>query len=94
MHDFVIEYLSVQPDSYGAYTILKLGDIPLKELKSKPELADAIQESFGDRFVILREEAGKARDYILNEHIIGIPTPEFERQIKSANWKEKEIVTT
>lgn len=92
MSGTTVEYIEVNSKMYGDYTILRLTGITVKELKNRPGLTDALGLHFGERFVILREEEGKERDYILNEHIIGIPTPEFERQIKNANWQKKEIV--
>ena len=91
MPKYNIEYLPVRSASYGEYMILKLEGITVKELKGQPKLMEVIGENFGGRFVIVRQEGGKERDYFLNENIIGVPTPEFERQIESGVWKRREI---
>lgn len=77
---------------YGDYSLLKLKDVTAKEVRNSPELAEALKENFGERFVIVHYTADGTREYILNEHIIGIPTPEFERQLQTAEWKTKEVV--
>ncbi len=93
MPSLKVKFLPVKSKTYGEYTIIHLEGITVKELNGRTELADAFQNNFGDRFVIIRQNPGGERDYILNEHIIGIPTPEFERQVEAGDWQEKEIET-
>ena len=91
MSSYTVEYLKANSKTYGDYTIIKLKGLNAKDLKKNPELADALQENFGERFVLVQEKENGERDYFLNENIIGIPTPEFERQISGGDWKKQEI---
>ena len=91
MPRLTVEYLDVNSPLYGSYSILKLKGMEAKDLRKNPELADVLQENFGERFVVVQETAAGERDYYLNENIVGIPTPEFERQILEAGWKDREI---
>lgn len=91
MDKITVDYIKVATERYGDYSLLKLKDATAKEVRNSPELAEALKESFGERFVIVHYTEDGTREYILNEHIIGIPTPEFERQLQAGEWKEQEI---
>lgn len=88
---FTVEYINVASERYGKYTLLKLKDVTPKEVRDRAVLADALKENFGERFVIVHYAADGNREYVLNEYIIGVPTPEFERQLQAGEWKVKKI---
>lgn len=91
MDKITAEYITVASERYGDYSLVKLKDVTAKEVRSSPALAEALKESFGERFVIVYYTAEGTREYVLSEHIIGIPTPEFERQLNAGEWKAQEI---
>lgn len=91
MDKLTVEYINVVSERYGEYSLVKLKDVTAKEVRSSPALAEALKESFGERFVIVHYTAEGTREYVLSEHIIGIPTPEFERQLTAGEWKTREL---
>lgn len=91
MEKLTIESIAVASERYGDYNLLKLDGVTPKEVRSSPALAEALKEKFGERFVIVQYTGGGSREYVLSEHIIGIPTPEFERQLQAGEWKVQEI---
>lgn len=91
MNKITVEFINVASERYGDYSLLKLKDVTAKEVRQSPELAEALKDRFGERFVIVHNTADGTREYTLNEHIIGIPTPEFERQLQAGDWKVQEL---
>jgi hypothetical protein len=91
METITVDYLTVSSKSHGEYTLLKLKEVSAKEIRSNYKLVASLEEGFGKRFVIVEVSPDGMVDYILNEHTVGIPTPEFERQLSSAEWQTKEI---
>lgn len=91
METITVNYLTVSSKNHGEYTLLKLEGIPAKEIRSNYILIASLEEGFGKRFVIAESSSDGMADYILNEHTVGIPTPELERQLSSEGWQTKEI---
>lgn len=91
METITVDYLPVSSKAHGSYTLLKLKGVSAKEVRSNFELVSSLEESFGQRFVIVEASDDGMVDYVLNEHTVGIPTPELERQLSSENWETKEI---
>lgn len=91
METITVDYLPVNSKAHGNYALLKLKGVSAKEVRSDIKLVSSLEESFGKRFVIVETSGDGMVDYVLNEHTVGIPTPELERQLSSDNWKTREI---
>jgi hypothetical protein len=91
MGTLMVEYLNVMSNVYGNYVLLRFRDDRAREVRKDPILVQALEDHFGDRFAVVRYPGEDRRDYILSEHIIGIPTPEFDRQVETGEWKVKEL---
>lgn len=91
MNKLKVDYLSCRSETYGTFTLLKLENVSNKELRSNLALLSALLESFGEEFVVVQQKADGTKEFLLSEYVVGIPTPEFERQLASGGWQTKEV---
>ncbi len=91
MKKISVDYVPVNSEKNGDYTLLKLKEVSAKEIRSDYELIASLEENFGKRFVIVETSPEGMTDFVLNEHTVGIPTPEFESRLSSAEWQTKQI---
>lgn len=87
MKAITVDYLKVSSKTYGRYTLLKLEEVNVKELRRNLALLAALVESFGEHFVVVFDGPDGTHEFVLSEYIVGIPTPELERQLAAGTWQ-------